>query len=115
MPILPYSTPFSIPSVSLSCPFPLLTAPPPLLMLPAPRIAGLLPARVPVRNARPAVEIVREEIPATFDALMAQLGPIRSAEEMDEEIVDLILSNRGRIRAKYGLPAYPDAIGEMLQ
>jgi hypothetical protein len=84
-------------------------------MLSAPKVAGLLPARVPVRSARPAVEIVREEVPATLDELMAQLGPIRSAEEMDEEIVDMILTNRGRIRAKYGLPVGGDGFGEVLQ
>ena len=37
---------------------------------------------------------VREDIPATFEELMAQLGPLRSAEEMDAEIVDAILAIR---------------------
>jgi len=100
---------------SLACPFPLLAAPPPLLVLPAPKIAGLLPARVPVQSANRPIEIVREEVPGTLDELMAQLGPIRSAEEMDAEIVDMILTNRGRIHAKYGLPAYADGFGEVLQ
>jgi hypothetical protein len=81
---------------SLSCPFPLLAAPTPRLLLPAPRIAGLLPATIPTRaNAsHTRIEIVREDIPTTFEELMAQIGPIRSAEEMDAEIVDAILAIR---------------------
>jgi hypothetical protein len=94
MPILTYPASFSL--TSLSCPFPLLAALPPRLLLPAPRIAGLLPATIPTRaHATPTrIEIVREDIPATFEELMAQIGPIRSAEEMDAEIVDAILAIR---------------------
>jgi hypothetical protein len=89
MPILPYSTPYSL--ASLSFPFPLLAAPPPRLCLPAPRIAGLLPATIPTRVK---VEIVHEDIPTTFEELMAQIGPIRTIEELDAEIVDAILACR---------------------
>jgi hypothetical protein len=98
MPILPHSTSFSLSLAPLSYPFPLLAAPPPRLLLPAPRIAGLLPATIPMRAqaTRVKVEVVREEIPATFEELMAQIGPIRSAEEMDAEIVDMILAHRQR-------------------
>jgi hypothetical protein len=64
--------------------------------LPAPRIAGLLPATIPTRAqaTRVKVEVVREEVPATFEELMAQIGPIRSIEEMDAEIVDMIVAFR---------------------
>jgi hypothetical protein len=76
--------------------------------LPASRIAGLLPATIPTRAQaiRVKVEVVREEIPATFEELMAQIGPIRSIEEMDAEIVDAILAfrqARGRDRSWGGV------------
>jgi hypothetical protein len=96
MPILPHSTSFSLPLVPLSYPFPLLAAPPPRLCLPAPRIAGLLPATIPTRTqaTRVQIEVVREEVPATFEELLAQIGPIRTIEELDAEIVNAVLACR---------------------
>ena len=100
MSILPQSATFSIPA--LSCPFPLLAAPPPLLLLPPPRIAGLLPARVQQPTShRARIEIVRE-VPATFDELLAQIGPIRSQEEMDAEMVEFLLAADQRMARRFG-------------
>ena len=76
----------AIPSYSLFPSWPLLTAPPPRKQLCAPRIAGLLPAR----TAAPQVEIITSKSPSRED-LIRQLGPIRSREEMNAEIVDLML------------------------
>ena len=84
MRIVPQSATYSL--ASLSFPFPLLAPPPPRLLLPAPRIAGLLPATIPTRAHANRVEIVREDIPATFEGLMAQIGPIHTIEELDAEI-----------------------------
>ena len=73
-------------SYSLSPSWPLLTAPPPRKQLCAPRIAGLLPAR----TAAPQIEIITSKSPSR-EELLRQLGPIRSREEMNAEIVDLML------------------------
>jgi hypothetical protein len=62
-----------------------LPAPPIRKALPAPRVAGLLPAVVPLR-----VEIVTEK-PPTLNELLKQLGPIPSREAMNAEIADLAL------------------------
>lgn len=76
----------AIASYSLFPSLPLLTAPPPRKQLCAPRIAGLLPAR----TAAPQIEIITKKPPSHED-LIRQLGPIRSREEMNAEIVDLVL------------------------
>ncbi|MEP7284377.1 MAG: hypothetical protein ABI947_01255 [Chloroflexota bacterium] len=70
-------------------PFPLLAAPPVLKCLPAPRIAGLLAAPV---EAKP-VEVIIEQEP-TFEEILQQLGPLRSIEEMDAEIADMVAEMR---------------------
>jgi hypothetical protein len=99
MPILPQSV--SIPF--LSCPFPLLAAP---------KIAGLLPARVQSSPApRVRIEIVRE-VPATFEELLDQIGPIRSQEEMDAEMVEFLLAADQRMERRFGQPAGLLAIWE---
>jgi hypothetical protein len=69
-------------SYSLFPSWPLLTAPPPRKQLCAPHIAGLLPAR----TASPQVEIIIEK-PPSREELLQQLGPIRSREEMNAEII----------------------------
>lgn len=61
--------------------FPLLTAPPALKLLPAPRIAGLLPATTANRVTSMMV---------TIDTLRQQLGRLRSREEMDAEIAEMM-------------------------
>jgi hypothetical protein len=100
MRIVHQSAPFS--PASLSCPFPLLAAPPPHLLLPAPRIDGLLPARVQQPTShRARIEIVRE-VPATFEELLAQIGPIRSQEEMDAEMVEFLLAADQRMARRFG-------------
>ncbi len=71
----------SIPPAYAPPRFPLLTAPPPLKMLPAPAIAGLLPALTSTRVTPP---------PLTLDDLRQQLGRLRSREEMDAEIVEMM-------------------------
>ena len=73
-------------SYSLFPPRPLLTAPPPRKQLCAPRIAGLLPAQ----TTAPQIEIIPTKS-LSHDELIRQLGPIRSREEMNAEIVDLML------------------------
>ena len=75
-------------SYSLFPAVPLLTAPPPRKQLCAPRIAGLLPARV-----APHIEIVMNKPPSREELLqqLRQFGPIRSREEMDAEIAELVL------------------------
>jgi hypothetical protein len=112
--ILPQSATFSIPAVS--CPFPLLAAPPPLLLLPPPRVAGLLPARVhtpTVQVAKARIEVVRE-VPATLEELLERLGPIRSQEEMDAEIVEFLLEAEQRIAQRFGQPSGLVAFWESL-
>lgn len=61
--------------------FPLLTAPPALKLLPAPVIAGLLPATTSNRVIT---------TPLTLDDLRQQLGRLRSREEMDAEIAEMV-------------------------
>jgi hypothetical protein len=99
MRIVHQSAPFSL--ASLSCPFPLLAAPSPHLLLPAPSIDGLLPARVQESNRQKRIEIVRE-VPATFEELLAQIGPIRSQEEMDAEMVEFLLAADQRMARRFG-------------
>jgi hypothetical protein len=62
----------------------LLAAPkqPPLLV--APQIAGLLPS-----STLRKVEVVIEQ-PMTFEELLRQLGPIRTREELNAELVAII-------------------------
>jgi hypothetical protein len=73
-------------SHSLLPSLPLLSAPPPRKQLCAPRIAGLLPARTTAAQ----VEIISVK-PPSRDELIRQLGPIRSREEMNAEIVNLMM------------------------
>ena len=80
MQIVPQSAPISLTSIPAML---LLTAPPPPKLLVAPRIAGLLPATV-----APQVEIIFNQ-PLSLEALLHQLGPIRSLEEMDAEIAGM--------------------------
>jgi hypothetical protein len=61
--------------------FPLLTAPPALKLLPAPAIAGLLPASTSTHSTQPFL---------TLDDLGEQLGRLRSREEMDAEIAEMM-------------------------
>jgi hypothetical protein len=67
----------AVSSYSLILPYPLLAPPPVYPALPAPRISGLLCA--------PKHTITVEKYTA-FDALMDEIGPIRSKEEMDAEL-----------------------------
>jgi hypothetical protein len=71
----------SIPPAYAPPRFPLLTAPPALKLLPAPHIAGLLPATVATRVI---------PTPRMFDDLRQQLGRLRSREEMDAEIAEMM-------------------------
>jgi hypothetical protein len=66
----------------------------PILALPAPKIAGLLPppriaGLLPARVATPNVEII-PPAPRSIEELFAQLGPIRSREAMNAELVALV-------------------------
>ncbi|HUN10245.1 MAG TPA: hypothetical protein PLQ56_26810 [Aggregatilineales bacterium] len=85
----------SAPLAYASPPTLLLPAPPPRKRLPAPAIAGLLPAHTASAPSATAL--------ATHD-LLYQLGRLRSREEMDAEIHDLVsdalahLHNRRRPR-----------------
>ncbi len=78
-----------------SPPLPLLTAPLSPKLLPAPIIAGLLPARTASSRVQNA---------PSFSNLLDQLGRLRSREEMDAEIHDLVsdalvhLRSRRRVR-----------------
>src|SRR5262249_27619750 len=60
-------------------------------LLPAPKIAGLLPARVgaAARPAQPNIEIIIP-VPRSIEELFAQIGPIRSREAMNAELVALV-------------------------
>jgi hypothetical protein len=71
--------------------FPLLTAPPALKLLPAPHIAGLLPATIAARA------IPR---PITLDDLRQQLGRLRSREEMDVEIAEMMSDALRHVRTR---------------
>lgn len=71
--------------------FPLLTAPPPLKMLPAPAIAGLLPATTSNRVTPPSL---------TLDDLRHQLGRLRSREEMDAEIAEMMSDALHHLRTR---------------
>jgi hypothetical protein len=71
--------------------FPLLPAPPALKLLPAPRIAGLLPASTSSRVI-PA--------PLTLDDLRQQLGRLRSREEMDAEIAEMMSDALHHLRTR---------------
>ena len=64
----------------------LLTAPPPPKLLCAPKIAGLLPARVGI----PHTDSI---LPRSFspEDLLRELGPIRSRDEMNTELANLVL------------------------
>ncbi|MEP7288096.1 MAG: hypothetical protein ABI947_20265, partial [Chloroflexota bacterium] len=67
-----------------SLPILLLAAPPPLKLICAPRIAGLLPAHIPLK-----VEVIFEDKPLTWDekvAIFRQMPRLRTIEEMDAEI-----------------------------
>lgn len=66
----------SVPSTPL-----MLTAPPARLALPAPTIAGLL-------SAAPRMEIIRDQRPTRAE-VWAQLGRVRSRDEMHTEIAAL--------------------------
>jgi hypothetical protein len=52
----------------------------------------------------PRIEVVRE-VPATLEELFEQLGPIRSQEEMDAEIVEMLLQSEQRIAQRFGQPS----------
>lgn len=71
--------------------FPLLTAPPPLKLLPAPCIAGLLPATTTNRGMSTVVPL---------DSLSQQLGRLRSREEMDAEIAEMMSDALHHLRAR---------------
>jgi hypothetical protein len=71
--------------------FPLLTAPPALKLLPARRIAGLLPASTPNHSTRPSL---------TLDNLRQQLGRLRSREEMDAEIAEIMSDMLHHLRTR---------------
>ena len=97
MPIL--LQPFSTPSVS---PFLALPAPKIAGFLPAPRIAGLLPANVesytaaaPLRASR--IEILFDDFP-TYDEIVQAVGPIRTREEMNADL--LAIWNAGPRRGR---------------
>src|SRR5438105_4504864 len=85
-------------SHSLLPPLPLLSAPPPRKQLCAPRIAGLLPAQTTARQ----VGIISVK-PPSREELIRQLGPIRSREEMNAEIVDLLLDFLHFQNARYSV------------
>jgi hypothetical protein len=71
----------AISSYSLIPPYPLLGAPPVYPVLSAPRIGGLICAPKPT--------IIVEKHTA-FDALLDEIGTIRSKEEMDAELYGLM-------------------------
>jgi hypothetical protein len=71
--------------------FPLLTAPPALKMLPAPVIAGLLPASTSTRVI---------PTPLALDDLRQQLGRLRSREEMDAEIAEMMSEALHHLRTR---------------
>lgn len=71
--------------------FPFLTAPPPLKLLPAPVIAGLLPASTSTR-VTPS--------PLRLDDLRQQLGCLRSREEMDAEIAQMMSDALHHLRTR---------------
>jgi hypothetical protein len=56
-----------------------------------------------VQVAKTHIEVVRE-VPATFEELLERLGPIRSQEEMDAEIVEFLLEAEQRITQRFGQP-----------
>lgn len=71
--------------------FPLLTAPPPLKLLPAPVIAGLLPATTSNRVT---------PMPLTLDDLRQKFGRLRSREEMDAEIAEMMSDALHHVRTR---------------
>ena len=82
------------------CPFPALPAPKIAGLLPPPRIAGLLPAQAsrtrqaappPLRAAR--VEFL-EPASRSLDEFLATLGPIRTREEMNAELLAILHAPR---------------------
>jgi hypothetical protein len=81
----------SIPPAYAPPRFPLLTAPPPLKMLPAPAIAGLLPASTSNHSSR---------TPLTIDTLRQQLGRLRTREEMDAEIAEMMSDALHHLRTR---------------
>jgi hypothetical protein len=81
----------SIPPAYAPPRFPLLTAPPALKLLPAPRIAGLLPATTANRVTSTMV---------TIDTLRQQLGRLRSREEMDAEIAEMMSDALHHLRTR---------------
>ena len=78
-------------SYSLFPPMLLLTAPTPPKLIAAPNIAGLLPAQVSRH-----VKIVLD-MPPTREELLRQLGPIRSREEMNAELVEILEQGKQNI------------------
>jgi hypothetical protein len=66
-----------------------------------------------VISAKPRIEIVRE-VPATLEELFQQIGPIRSQEEMDAEIVEFLLAAEQRIAQRFGQPSGLVAFWESL-
>jgi hypothetical protein len=95
MQIVPQSATFKL----ASFPFLSLPEPPRPKLLAAPRIAGLLSARIPQAARLAKIEIVRpfDTIPDSVDELLARIGPIRSQEEMDEEICEMLEAHAYRI------------------
>ena len=81
----------SAPLAYASPPTLLLPAPPPRKRLPAPSIAGLLPAHT---ASTPSVTAL-----ATHD-LLYQLGRLRSREEMEAEIHDLVSDALVHLRSR---------------
>jgi hypothetical protein len=71
----------AVSSYSLFPPYPLLAAPPVYPALSAPRISGLLCAPKPT--------IIVEKRTA-LDDLLDEIGPIRSKEEMDAELYEMM-------------------------
>ena len=70
----------------------------PPLALPAPKIAGLLPAPhiaglLPAKVSRPQIEIT-QPVPRALDEFLATLGPIRSREEMNAELLAILHAPR---------------------
>ena len=70
---------------SLFPPHPLLAAPPERKLLSAPPIAGLLPARI-----APRLEII-VELPQTREEFLRELGPLRTREEMNADLVAILM------------------------
>lgn len=103
MGILHYST--SAFALFTSPPVYLLPAPPQRLALPSPKIAGLLPARTPTRRKvtpEPAQTLENLVLNCpNFDDLLAAIGPIRPAAELEAEFAAIQARIEANVKQLY--------------